>query len=120
MLRSRVQRRRIDRREDDRVRPLPAFLEDRRFLTGEFLRVRIHLPLLARAAVEPREERAVVAAGVEDVGILRIGRDVSVFRAAGAVRLRRAASTPAAAATPAGRLAVDADRSVALLRAAQI
>ena len=91
----------VDRREDDRIRPLPAFLDDRRLLAREHARIRAHLARFARAAIELREEAAAVRvrAGVEDVGIARIGRDVAVLRAAGAVDRRRAAASAAAAAT---------------------
>ena len=74
------------------------------------------------------EERAVVAAGVEDVGIPGIGRDVAGLRAAGAVECRRRATAAAAsaaataAAAPAAevRVARHADRAPVLLRAADV
>ena len=65
--------------------------------------------LLAGAAVEPREQAA-VAAGVEDVRVERIGRDVAALAAADVVVIRR----PAEAAG----LARHARRRVVLLRAA--
>ena len=62
---------------------------------------------------------------IEDVGILRIGRDVAGLRAAGAVQRGRRRTAAAAAATTAtaaaeARVARHADRAAVLLRAADV
>ena len=48
VLRSGVEHLRVDRREDDRIRPLPAFLDDRRLLAREHARIRAHFARLRR------------------------------------------------------------------------
>ena len=57
VLRRGVEHVRIDGREDDRERPLPALLHRARRLAREEARIRAHLAQLAGAAIEPREER---------------------------------------------------------------
>ena len=114
----------IDVGEDDRVRPLPAFLDRARRLAGEEARVGADLLQLAGAAIQPRDERAVIRAGVVDVEILWIGRDVAGLTAAHLVRRHgRNPSEPAAgddAASAFARIARHAQRAVVLLRAAHV
>ena len=128
VLRGRVEHVRIDRREDDRERPLDALRRARS--TARRRRCADTAPLRAISPVRrfsALEERAVVAAGEEDVRVLRIGRDVGRLRAADAVRIRTAGAAAAtaaaaAAAAPPGeaRRARHADRAAVLLRAAHV
>src|SRR6202008_1381044 len=107
----------------DRIGPLPALDDGARRFAGEEARIRTDLAQLAGAAVEAGEERAVVGAGVEDVDVLRIGRDVAGLAAAdGIERFGVAAgiAEPAAAAPGHAVVARDAERAVVLLRAADV
>ena len=110
-----------------------AFDERARGLAGELARIRTDFAALAGPAIEPLEERAVVAAGEEDVRVLRIGRDVARLGAARVVRAGHrigrgatastratAAAAPAAAKPPRTRVARHADRAAVLLRAAHV
>src|SRR4029079_19316334 len=76
MLRRRVEDARIFRREDDRIWPLPALGKHARRLTGEEPRVDLHVANLAVAAIVAGEERT-LAAGVDDVRVARVRRDVA-------------------------------------------
>ena len=117
VLRRGVEDGRIERREDDRERPLPALDHRRRVLAREEARVRVHLAQLSRAPVQPGDEAAVVRAGEEDVDVLRIRRDVAVLVAADRVeRLHR----PLTAAAGDPVVARHAQRAVVLLRAAEM
>ena len=107
----------IDIREDDRVGPLPAFFHLAGVLAREEARIGAHFLELASASVQPRQERAVVGAGKEDVGVGRVRRDVARFAAAHLVgRHRRVAAATTARVGVAGR----AQRAVVLLRAAHV
>ena len=76
----------IDRREEDREGPLPAFLDVARRLAGVEPGVRVHFARETGATIELVEVAAVVRARVEEVGVDRIGADVSWLAAAGLVR----------------------------------
>src|SRR3954465_312027 len=84
MLRRGVEDARILRREDNRIRPLPALGEHARRLAGEEARVDLDVADLAVGAIVAREQRA-LAARIDDVGIARVWRDVSRFAAADVV-----------------------------------
>ncbi len=103
----------VERVEDDGEGPLPAFLERAGRFAGEEERVDLDVARVAGAAVEAREQGA-LAAGVEEVGIGGVRRDVAAFAAADGVGCGAAAST----ASP-GR-AGDADGGAILLRAADV
>ena len=105
--------------KNDRIRPLPPFDERAGRLAREQARIRPDFLQLAGAAVQAREERAVVAAREEDVRVLRIGRDVSRLASAGGVERRRAAAS-AAAKSATGLFARDARGAAVLLRAADV
>ena len=145
-LRRHIQRMRIDRGEDDGIRPLPPLLD----VPARFARVepgiRIHFARRVRAAIELVEIPAVVRPRVELVGVERIGPDVTGLASAGHVRHRHtaqrdvvraerrgvaagagattsAAPAPAAGAQPeGGGVPVErrAERAVVLLRAADV
>jgi hypothetical protein len=119
VLRRGVQHVRVDRREDDGIRPLPPLLHRARRLTLEHARVWVHFAQLSRAPVESGEEAAVVRATEEDIDVLRVGGDVPGLAAADNVE--RVASTAAATTTEPELLgARDARRAVVLLRATDV
>src|SRR5262249_31939087 len=111
----------IDGRENDRVGPLPPLLERARGLAGEEARIGAYFPQLTGPAIEPRQECAVVRAGVEDVRILRVWRNIARLAASDHVRSHEApASAAEAASATQVRAAVDAHGRVVLLRAAHV
>ena len=86
VLRRGVEHVRVDRREDDRVRPLPALLHGARRLAREDPRIRVHLARLAGACGSSASGSApLLPSREEHVGVVRVRRDVAVLRAAGAV-----------------------------------
>ena len=111
LLRRGVDRLLVDRREDDRERPLEAFGDAFRSVAHRVVGPDVDVALLAGAAIEARQQAA-VAAGVIDVGIERIRRDVAALAAADVVVIR---VLPEAAG-----LARHARRRVVLLRAADL
>src|SRR5258708_33151459 len=67
--------------ENNREGRLPAFLECAGRHTREKHRIDFDVPLVARLAIIAREQRS-LAAGVENVRILGIRRDITTFAAA--------------------------------------
>src|SRR3954467_3535987 len=84
MLRRGVEDARILRREDDRIRPLPALGEHARRLAGEEARIDLNVANLAVGAIVACEQRT-LAAGGDDVRVARVGRDVARLAAADVV-----------------------------------
>ncbi|MDZ7632272.1 MAG: hypothetical protein U5K74_13230 [Gemmatimonadaceae bacterium] len=81
----------VDLREDDREGPLPAFPDLLRRLARVEPRIRVHFARLPGATIELVEVGAVVGAGVEEVRIERIGRDVAGLTTARLIRHGHAA-----------------------------
>ena len=106
VLRRRVQRLRIGRRDDDRKRPLESLGDVRGREAHRIVRPDVDRAALAGPAVDARQQAA-VAAGVEDVDVPRVGRDVAALAAADRVQL-------------AGAAARHAGGRVVLLRAAHV
>ncbi len=106
VLRRRVDDVRVERRQPDRRVPLEAVLHVQRALPG--LRVRVDAHVLVDTARCDRcaLERAAVVAGVDDVRVARIDRDVAGLAGAGAderlahVGARRRRSLPLSCCAP--------------------
>ena len=101
---------RVVRRDEDRRVPLEAVLQVLRRLADRELRPRHDLPRLAGLVVVAGD-RAAVAAGEDDVGVLRLRRDPAALAAADGVPVRDADPRRPGCATR------DRDGRVVLLRA---
>ena len=118
VLRADVDDPRVGRRHDDRKRPLEPLGDVGGRIAHRIVRVGIDLPLLAGALVLPGDQAA-VAAGVEDVRVARVARDVPALAATHRVEhLVRAAAGSARSAL--GRDAGHARGAVVLLGAADV
>ena len=118
VLRSDIEHGRIGRRQHDRERPLKALRDVGGRISHRIIGIRIDRALLAGSAIQSGDQAA-VAAGIEDVGIVRVARDVAAFAAAhGIEHLIGATAGPTRAALrlPAGH----ARGAVVLLRTADV
>ena len=112
---------RVDRREQDGERPLPPFLDVLRRLTRIEPGIRIHFARQARLLVELVDVAAVVRAGIENVRIEGVGRDVARLTATHLIRHRHAARRLLRVVRPAHvPLRRRAQRAVVLLRSAHV
>src|ERR1035441_9767060 len=80
MLRGSVQHLGIERRKDDWERPLPALFQRPGRLSREKQRIHLYVAGVSGMAIEARQKSA-LAAGVKEVGIARVGRDVAALAA---------------------------------------
>ena len=136
-LRRHEQHSRVQRRKNNRVRPLPALLDLLRRLARVEPGIRIHFARHSGAPVELVQIGAVVRAGVEEIGVARIGADVAGLSATCNVRYSHAArrdisrsysattstdSAAPAAQTEGSRIPVvrNAERGIVLLRPADV
>src|SRR4051812_40103393 len=110
MLRRNVHRLRIERIENNRERPLPAFFQGARWFAREESRIRLNVARLAGAAIVTRNQ-STLAAGIKDVRVGRTRRDVTALAATNRVH---------ADVSSARILTGDTDGAVVLLRAADL
>src|SRR5213078_3613560 len=78
MLRRNVHCLRIERIENDREGPLPAFFQGARWFAREESRIRLNVARLAGAAIVTRNQSALTA-GIKDVRVSRTRRDVTAL-----------------------------------------
>ena len=76
---------RIERREDDWKCPLPSLGKSARRFAGKEARIYLHVPYLPVAPIVSRE-KCTLTAGVNDVGVRWIRRDVAALTTADTIR----------------------------------